>query len=1506
MCVTRTKIEESLKELKSYEGWLRFQRITVSLIQRIEPAFIACERRNDLGLDAHAPSSLTNDGISKGLAASITAKVSKVSSDARKIKQNYDDIKVLIFATSEYVTKETEKSWADKIKQEFGFQLTVMSREDIVTRLMHPDNADLLRILGISALPSKNTAQLTNKVREAASVLARDRIMHPSLKRKHLVSLRSMHISGGENDSGEVLEINDLERMLTHGCRIILEAPAGRGKTTTLIQLANLSSENSRISFIIDLPAWLLSGEDILDHIAKLPPFRSATIDANALAKLYDSEHITFLLNGWNEISDAYSDKAMAMLQHLERSFPSAGIIVATRAHHLIPPLPGALKVQLLSLNRKQRTEYLRSNLGDRGDTLRSKLDNDPVLDQLTRTPLILAKVVDIFAAGLSIPETKMGVLEAVIKLNEEATEHKNHLQLPPLTGQAHAYLRNLAIQMLAKEQVVISQEEARPIMKATSTDLQNIGQISTTPDPQSIINALCAHHILEWQDQPFITLRFEHQQFQEYFAAMKLKRELLALARNKTDEKISAFIKKYVNQPVWEEPLQMVAQEIGDQKAGNIKEDLTKAGTLLVEMALNIDPIFAADLARLCGEAVWEKVGDILSKRLRAWYKSSNPDHRECALAGMMASGSPDFNNIILPMLTSQDQQVRLSVYREWDEFHLSTLGPDWKSVVKRWEEKARIDFVRETTKNRWIPEIIEEFAIKDSSMEVRVACMEWLSWGGSPEDVNSIFERMAEITFEQAIVRMSPEEIPLAARSRALKVYQKVYTQTADAIARLRNLLSQEKLGNADIEDELKAQLSSLEQSKMRNVGEFIIKPSLDIIKKSDATWVSHWIAERIIDGSLWHDHWKDLITTVPADLIDQWLKKLSSENLRYKSTSNVIVVLASGMDKTHAEKIFQKLCDLKRTIGTTCKKENGDNYEIQRQLREMFRALPPNVAVGGLANRLKRSFDGDEFKVVVDLLSTDGKQEDNFREELDKSLREDLLAYLKSGLDFVLKSDDRDGGLIADVAVALSRIGTPDDAKCLHQLIQADIKRLKSNLDARKKGTPVTITSWCPYHIRALVRLDPDGAEQKILELLHEPVYENESAATLVRLAKEDRSEPPFGGYRQGYANIWNARAGQDVMQFNKTRRANFVSAIRDKISSQLREANSDKDKLPYSVRDFAESLAILDSRGSADLIFEVLSLLGEHDDWPKITALENLLYGGAILPTDTIFSLFETTLQYLRRHGSNDDRERLLSRFLCVLPFVDDPTRGVEKIKEIISEFRLPWHVQRDILPAVGYSRCPEAVKLLRELVGPNGEHINDMEESWINAVAAIDTPEARNLLLSFVDPEIKEFQNDPKVERVDILASRLAELANKDPKIEKRLYQLCDSCLTPGQRAILAEVVLRMNTEESVIAGLNLIDDTVNPPIPYPIFRKIEALFVEHRPYKASPSTYTLVPRSSNIIRKKLLEMYTSDARRKNATYALLGKIEALRLDYGKPSSEPRHPDLESGIQWPPI
>ncbi len=1519
MTVRRTDIETALDELILHEEGIRFQRLAVVLGKDKWPELIASEVKKDLGLDAHAPGLLAADGKGRGLACSLTATIAKIKQDVDKIQQQAPDVKILIFATPHRVTKHRAMGWADAVREEYGIELIIVSREDIITDLMLSSNASICRNqLGIHVAVEPAVSELLQKAREAASEIVAGWLARPRLAGTPKIGLHAIRFDEEGKDTGDLLDLANLQVALLEGRRIVLEAPAGRGKTTTLVQLAQRHAERAELAFLVDMPVWMASGGiDLLQFIASTQAFRSRGVGAGDLARLYGAVHYSFLLNGWNEVSDRYSEEAVRALAHLERDFPRAGIIVATRTHHIRPPLHGSFRARLLPLNRQQRTEYLQQALADRAGELAALLDGERVLDDLTRTPLILAEVATIFLSGAPIPRTKMGVLAAVMRLVEQAEEHRDHLERPPLLGHSRTYLAEVAAQMTTQGDVTIVEARARSIVHSVSLRLSADGQIATEPEPAEILGTLCAHHVLERLEHPSVGFRFQHQQFQEFYATVGLKRQLWGLVDKHDPDGNRRFARGYVNEPVWEESLRMIAEEIGELSLGpSGGADTIAAGMQLIELAVAIDPVFAAELSRLCGAVVWVQVRGVVGERLRSWYGVADEHHQQCALAGMLATGSEEFIDILLPLLTSDDQQVRLRTYRAWGEFHVSSLGSDWRHVVQGWKEEYRANFVGEVVQQRWMAEIAEEFARTDPSPKVRAAALQGLRWVRASDALGRVLTALDDEAFEEVLRNRVLDSVPFALQPRALATYDRLLEKTNDPLERLRIRLATAEVGGERVSEGVKEELTGWPSGRLAHTDQWLLKSAVELVRQTDPQWVSHWVTERIVDGSLWPDHWISLVSSIPEALRRELLERIGGEDLGHTDSQAVVSVLAATADADLAGEVFSRLCSIRSDISQAGGGGDATRSAILRQLEELFRVLPPNVAVSGLLSRLSPEFDPIEYGVAIELFGRIGVEDSDLKSQVETGHRQILRRYLKGGVAFTLGQDDFSGGLKAHLALALARVGDPEDTADLHRLIRADIERRRRGLAARLRGErgPLAngaVTAWSSWHVRALTWLDPRAAEEVLLMVLCEPEYESDAATALVQLARTQKPESWLGIKTPDYRVVWEARAGRRAGEFDEDRRQHYATAIKQRISTIMEERSQsgDPDSFNGRLKELARILAVLDGRESAQFVMDILALPGKWDEWTRTEALETLLFSGAQLGVDAALRVLNPTIEHTRARIYHDQQASyVLQRCLRLLPFLDPPSVGIARIREVVAATRFPRYELRDVVTALGHSRCNDALDFLLELATAGGNGLQGITGEWIDAMAALDTQESKRVLLSFVDPNIEQLGVGQHFEHHhrERLASWIVDIARTDTTVRDRLYLLCARQLSPSMRFLLADVVARLGTSDSLVAGLDLIQDQANPPIPSEFSRGLESAFLMQRPYGDTGHAYTLEPRSANEIRTRLFEMVLNDDNRRHSALALLGQIEVWRLEYGRPSSEPRRPAFDSGGPWPPI
>ena len=317
-----------------------------------------------------------------------------------------------------------------------------------------------------------------------------------------------------------------------------------------------------------------------------------------------------------------------------------------------------------------------------------------------------------------------------------------------------------------------------------------------------------------------------------------------------------------------------------------------------------------------------------------------------------------------------------------------------------------------------------------------------------------------------------------------------------------------------------------------------------------------------------------------------------------------------------------------------------------------------------------------------------------------------------------------------------------------------------------------------------------------------------------------------------------------------------------------------------------------------------MLDAISMPGQWDQYTCLEAAERLLMAGVALPASAAFALVDSILERTENWMSDPDRY-LLCHSLALCPLVDDPAAGIAKVRDVIRTRRLMAYELREIVTSLGESRSDAAIDLLRELAS-DAQTFKECEENFINAFATLGTPRARELLLGFVEPGIHDVALTRRPHREDMLVERLAVLARRSPEVAGRLLELCERDLPEINRDILSKVMARLGTPEALVANLNLINDSRTPSVPQGVGEQLESAFVERQPYERHPNMFTLQARASNDLRGRLLGMAIEDGKRRKSAVRLLGQIEVWRLEHGRPTDEPRHPDLASGRLWLPM
>lgn len=1497
--VSRSEIERALADLVAFEGGLRFQHLAVILAKQRWPDLIASEPKKDHGLDAHALPGL-------GLATSITPTLDKIKNDVARARGSFPQLQRLIFYTPQPVTNDKALKWTDTIRAEFGLELTVVPRADVVTSLMDPANAPLCNShLGLP-VPVPEAARET---RDAVLAGCRETITNwlrqYALEDQRLIELDLVRVDGHPDrlslDHGQIAE--ELHR----GGRVLLEGPPGAGKTTTLVQLARQLVDAHRLCLVVDLPSWIESGEDLFTFQARDPAFRSRSITATDLDILASAQPLIILLNGWNEIGEAHAAKGARQLRELDRQYRAAGILLATRPHILTPPLPGSWHIAVQPLRGAQRHAYIAQILGERAAELSAHIASRPSLDALTRTPLILSEVVKLFESGTPIPDAKLEILHAMALRIEASDEHRAALAAPPLSTLAATYLEALAVEMTKEGTVDLAENRARAVVAATSSALRNAGQLSSAPEPQSVLTVLAAHHILQRLDHPAPTYRFQHQQFQELYAAGHLLGVLGSLAGSGDAAAAREFQAKILNHPAWHEPVLMVAEAVGTGSAAiALPTDALAMGEQLVRLSIPVDPVLAAALAGHAGGEVWTRIGADLGALLRRWYDCGDHFHRHCALAAMLETGSADFADVVVPLLTDSDDQVRLRTYRTIDGLRPSSLGADWREVIGGWHAAQRATFVGEALARPAFAAAAEEIASNDPSPEVRGAAIHALRWVGAHDALARVLDLLDGPALIDAISRgAETEDLSAVAKTRLIDALRPRIEEEVDPERRLHLLHRLLQLGDPEAQNRLKHALASLSEADLRAIDNWNLLGIVKSLRALDSQWTDSWITERLASGLLWPDRWLSHVDEVPPALMDRAIEHASTEEMDHSLLRGACELLSHTATVELAARIWRQLIEVHPPSPT----ESDGRHDplrsaLRRQLEDITRALPAPLRVSAALSVLSTSPNPDQSRALIEIFGRSAEDDDlraALTDELAEALRTALLIAL---LPFALGEDDFGGGLKANLALSISRIGRPDDVVHIRTLIDADISRRRRGIEALRRGernaqTNGASMSWSNWYVKALCWLGTEAAEPHLLELLQEPEYEADVARALAGLVIQARP------LQARHRNPSWAPGGDLPTVLDEARRARYARLVRDQVETLMSPA--DRDPPPAGrIKALACVLSWLDGRGSRDLVLRAMALPGQWDGWSRTDALEQLLRVHPRLPADSAFAVLNPTIEHLHEQGLfQQQNDYVFQRCLAILALVDDPARGVARIREALSTARLQGYHFRDLVVPLAHNGSEEALDLLIQVANAAGGGFRSFEREWIAAVGTMTLPRARSLFMACADPRI-----DLVVPRLAAhpaeVAEQLAQLARSDPAVLTRIREACRLNLTQVHRQVLAHVVAQLADEDSILSALDLIQDGVKPSVPPEVIRAVESLVLGREPFEGFPSAYTIVPHRGVAVRARLLRMAHEDRSRRHAALALLGQIEVWRLEHGRPPDEPCHPDIDSGLPWPPL
>jgi hypothetical protein len=612
------------------------------------------------------------------------------------------------------------------------------------------------------------------------------------------------------------------------------------------------------------------------------------------------------------------------------------------------------------------------------------------------------------------------------------------------------------------------------------------------------------------------------------------------------------------------------------------------------------------------------------------------------------------------------------------------------------------------------------------------------------------------------------------------------------------------------------------------------------------------------------------------------------------------------------------FATYCDVKAETEQGNVPYGDVRFAIIRQLEQLFRETPSIVSVASMAAQFDQPVSEVTLRGITNLLGrgipsgNEREQPLDLKPELPEELCQSLRQYLKRAVQFACELEDPHGALGANLSSTLSRVGHPEDLVDLAKLLYADVARWNAIRAAQASGKHMQLTGWQQVHVRAFLMLDAPDADEALIALLNVDQYVLYAARALLELAQIEPEIPkPF--LRESFRQIWLARKGRRALRFEESKRQKYAGVLRSCLEQrlvQVRATNRPQDHARL-LHELAAILAILDGAASAPLICDCAAIADRWGGWLRAETLRQVLFSGGTVPFETAHAIIESVLALMtpQRYFQDDQGRGLVTSLLCLLPYTDQPERGIELIRQVLAEGRLYGYHLRGLVTALGHSRAPGALALLTEFAGPGTSTFSTVATEWIEAVGNFGGRDGATTLLAFIETgctaQNRVLPHDHHL--FELAANRIATLAQTDDELQSKILALVNVPGPPERDFVIIKTVAALSSLDAMLTTLNLAIEDRSHRWPYYVLEEaFQELCLIKRRTPPDSNSYTLEPTPAVELRRRLLEIATAGDRRSRNAFSLLGQIDVWRLEHGKPPREPRHPAIESGVQWPAL
>ena len=1310
--------------------------------------------------------------------------------------------------------------------------------------------------------------ELSRRLRAAAAAdLAkfRDAERWPSTAIERTLDVEELRVSVGTTELARgIITLGD----------IVLVAPPGMGKTTTLFQIAEAALQaNTGSPIVVPLGNWSANEETLLGAILKRPAFR--TFSDKDFRSVAARPGVFLLLDGWNELDSASRRRAAAEMQDLQLELPALGFVVATREQRRVAPIDGRV-VRLRSLSEQQQLDIARALRGDTGEGMVQEAWQTSGVRELITVPLYLTALLAL-PEDVQFPRTKEELLRRFVAVHQK--DYRRSEALREAIDELHTrYLQGLAETATRAANTSIGDSEARKSVLVVATALEAEGQISGKPKPNVVLDVLVNHHVLVREMEP-AGYSFQHQQFQEWYVS-KVVEDLMAEARGCRNAR-GSLKADILNRRIWEEPILFACERLA--RGDDVQQEICGEAILA---ALEVDPMLAAEMIWRSSDGVWRRVRASVEEFVELWHTPGTVDR---AVRFMSISGREEFREQLWRLITHENEQIHLAVFDAGTRFRPSALGKDAGLRLKDMCSKMRQTILWQIAMYGAMDgmDFAADVAKADRDPQVKAKVAEALAFRGADRQVATVLRDAEDATFDLFTDRTVFDAIADdGVRLGLAAAHEREYARGISPRKRLKYLISEYGGENANVE--VTKIIAEMECERREDHADYLV----DLASARFPEAVTKGLLCRVREGRELPRRATERLARAGLALEDEVLLKVAFENDR--SLDDRAEAATSVLGPQAVGRMIDRIVKLREQIDYVDKGDEKATRDLHNALQDRICFAESGRVLAAIQERAGQATN-QRVEYFANLINRYGDRSCVTKRAFDAAAQGKIAQFVRECGERLLSTGDATRSQLAAIASLARHEPSGDLLPVLERLFDEEIRLLaefkekaRADNDDRGEARQETRRLW-PFHYQNSFSAICCPESTSLMEkYLTDEEYGYSAAVVLAAhwRVRNDLNDDELWPRPSIFSQLPKKREAHRAAPGGTSIEAEAIFGVIERLTCA--------DTTDAQMRRAVQLAIVATSLPHGARYDTITGLIAVAEPRERRILLTNLVLAGEVIDTELVKRCIGDFVETARTQYWSDESEYELSSWLGLLPFTTNVSQTVDIVQRVPERHRKARTLDQlfEALTHAPGDDAEEVVFALAEVVLELHGH-----RAWFDSVLRRGTLSSAKRLIDLAAKGA--FNRKDGMGRHEI-CTRLADLIGEQPELRAHVYSLLDSESSLPGRKLLAQTVAENPDEEGF---LRLIELEMKQKHSLADWLRVGRVVSERVFSDGEEGTYNLRPVPANEVRRKLLAM-TRDGGPNDIAARYLNQIDEIRDQLGTSDFEPRHPDLLSGKAWP--